>query len=59
MLVGVILTLAGVAGMAFALTGPPGSRPSPWWFAPLYMIGSLLLIGSGIRWLLSVMGGPH
>ncbi len=51
MLAGVLLTLVGVVGLAFTLTGEPGSRPSPWWFVPFYAAGSLLLIGGGFAWL--------
>lgn len=56
MLAGVVLTLIGVVGMALTVTGGPGGGISPWWFAPFYLVGSLLLIWSGIRWLMAVMG---
>lgn len=50
-LAGLGLTLAGVLGLA--LTVGQGSDPvvSPGWFVPIYAAGSLLLVGTGIAWL--------
>lgn len=51
MLVGLGLALIGVVGLAATVGGTPGQGVPPRWFIPFYVAGSLLLVGSGVAWL--------
>ena len=48
---GLGLALAGILGLALTVGQGPEAPLRPVWFVPLYAAGSLLLIGSGVWWL--------
>jgi hypothetical protein len=50
-LAGLGLALTGILGLALTVGQGPEAPLRPVWFVPLYAAGSLLLIGSGIWWL--------
>ncbi len=50
-LTGLGLTLVGVLGLALTVGQGPDPLVRPEWFVPLYAAGSLLLVGTGIAWL--------
>jgi hypothetical protein len=50
-LAGLGLTLVGVLGLALTVGQGPNPVVRPVWFIPIYAAGSLLLVGTGIAWL--------
>jgi hypothetical protein len=50
-LAGLALTLTGVLGLGLTVGQGPDPVVRPGWFVPMYAAGSLLLVGSGLAWL--------
>lgn len=48
---GLGLTLTGVLGLALTVGQGPDPVVQPGWFVPIYAAGSLLVVGTGIAWL--------
>lgn len=53
LMLGLALTLVGLVGLAATIGQVPGQGPQPSWFVPFYVAGSLVLVGSGVAWLVS------
>lgn len=51
-LLGLGLTLVGVLGLALTVGQGREAAVQPRWFVPIYAAGSLLLVGTGLAWLI-------
>lgn len=51
-LLGLGLTLVGVLGLALTVGQDPDAAVQPRWFVPIYAAGALLLVGTGLAWLI-------
>ncbi len=51
LVLGLSLALVGIVGLAAAVGNIPGHGLQPSWFVPFYVAGSLVLVGSGLAWL--------
>lgn len=52
-LLGLALVLVGLLGLAAGAAGGVGRALPPMAFVPFYVAGSLLLVGTGIAWLVA------